>query len=531
MLVKVVTVITGMAMELTIKKLLVVLLSSVVALPSLSGEWQFDPSLSTEETYTDNVELTIVDPTASFVNQLMAGLDAEYQSSLASLSFSGTQSYMLYSHNSKLNDNFRTLNTNGALSLWRNGPTLIGSASIANISRNNADNSLADLVSGDTIESRSYSGGLQYNFGNTSYSVESSVIYNSINYEDGLSDSDGFTAKLNSKNGTSARLVFWQLASNYTKREQLNSNGENYTVDALIGAITPINLNPFIRFYDEEITGTIVNGDQQTTPSWGPGIRWLASSHVIIDLSYNFVADETISEDYIAATFEWEPSARTSLAAGYSKRFFGDSYNLDFNHRTRRLTNNISYNESLESFDRNNYQTINLGGFWCPSTGEVSSVADCFQPLDNSEQQLIPLSSLEPIESTEFSLNKRLSWLSELQLSRTSFVINISANERKGLESNIIDQYFDAGFTITRNISAKSSLSLSTKFRFNDFDKENPAGSRQTDYYRTNMATYTKKLALSLSTHFSIQHVNRDSTIDRYSYDEMRAVINITKDF
>ena len=487
-----------MAMELKIK-ILFILFCSIFALPSLSGEWQFDPSISTTETYTDNIELVIVDPTASFVNQLMAGLNADYQSSLATLSFSGSQSHMFYSHNSELNNDFRSLNTTGSYSFWRNGPSLIASASIANISSNNANNSLADLVSGDTIERTNQSGGVEYNFGNTSYSVQSSVIYSRVRYEDDLSDSEGFTAILNSQNGNNARSVYWQLDSRFTKRKQADADGENFTVNALIGAITSFNLNPFIRFYDEQLTGTIANKNRQTTPSWGPGVRWLASPHIIIDLSYNFVIDETLGEDYVAANVDWSPSSRTSLTAGYSKRFFGDSYDFAFNHRNRRLTNNISYKESLESFDRNNFQAIDDG--------------------------------LDIVESREFSLNKRLSWQSTLQLSRTSVGINLSANERTGLERDVVDNYLNAGLTITRTISPNSRLSLSTRFRFNEFDKDNPAGSRQRDYYRTNMMTYSKSLALSLSTSFSLQHVNRHSTRNKYSYDEMRAVINITKDF
>jgi len=492
------TMVMVMVMELKIKKLFIVC-CSIFTLPSVSGELRFEPSISTTGTYSNNVDRVVADPTASFVNQLMAGLSANYQSNLTTLAFLGTQSYVLYSHNSKLNNDFRSLNTHGSYSFWRNGPTLIASASIANISGNNTNNSLADLVSGGTIERINQSGGFQYNVGNTSYSVQSSVVYNRVRYGDDLNNSDGFTASLNSKNGNNARTVYWQLTSRYTKRKQVISDGANYTVNALMGAITPFNFNPFIRFYDEKITGSIANKNRQTTPSWGPGVRWLASPHILIDLSYNFVADEAVSEDYVTANVNWTPSPRTSLVTGYSQRFFGDSYNFAFNHSTRRLTNNMSYDESLTSFDRNNFQEVDAG--------------------------------LELIESREFSLNKRFSWQSVLQLSRTSFGIDLSANERKGLETNVVDYNLDAGLTITRNISPNSNLSLSTTFRFSEFDKDNPEGSRQTDYYRTHMITYAKSLALSLSTNFNLQHVNRNSTNDKNSYNEMRAVINIKKDF
>ena len=57
------------------------------------------------------------------------------------------------------------------------------------------------------------------------------------------------------------------------------------------------------------------------------------------------------------------------------------------------------------------------------------------------------------------------------------------------------------------------------------------AGSRQEDYYRTISAIFTRNLASSLSCNFTVQHVNRASTIDRFSYDEARVIINIIKEF
>ncbi|MGL1957605.1 MAG: TIGR03016 family PEP-CTERM system-associated outer membrane protein [Colwellia sp.] len=519
--------------------LLLALLLSFLSVSTFAGEWQFTPNLVLDETYTDNVELTIKDAESSFVTQTIAGLEAAYQSRIANLTLSGTTSYAMYSHNSDLNDDFRTLGATGQYNLWTNGPAIIASASIANISRNTANNSLADLVSGDTIESESYSTGIQYKVKNSSFLIDTSLIYSINRTEDNIGESDGYTAQLSTENGSNARHVYWQIKGDYSKREQdysgVTSDGENYTVDAMLGAITSFNVNPFIRFYDEDVKGsTTTNQNSQTTASLGSGIRWLASPHIIIDLSYNFVEDETISDDYISANINWEPSARTSLAAGYSQRFFGKSYDLDFEHKTKRLTNSISYHENLEIFDRNSYQQIILGSFWCPTDGFTGEVSQCAIQPDTAideNYQFVTLSSFELIESNEFSLNKNLAWSSKLQLSRTSFALNILGNEREGLQSGVIDQHLDAGIAIERKISGKSNFTISANFRHEHFDKENPQGSRQEDYYRTVSATYTKKLASSLSTNFTIQHVNRGSSEEQYNYDEMRAIINLTKEF
>lgn len=505
---------------------------------AIAGEWKFVPNLGIEEAYTDNVELTITDPTSSLVSQAILGLDVDYQSRLANFFFSGTNSNVFFSHDSGINDNYLALDTKGQYYLWTSGPELIAGATVDNTSRSNASNSLADLVTGDTVQSERYFTGLRYNIDNSNFSVESSLVYVINKFEDGIGEYNGVNAIFNTHNSNNARVTFWQLSSDFSTRSQDYSGetrtGDQYRVDAQLGLITSLNLNPFIRFYDEDFSGDFINQNQQTTSSWGPGIRWLVSPHLMIDLSYNYVTDDTVSDDYVATSIQWEPSARTSLNAGYSQRFFGDSYNLDIQHRTKRLTNSISYDESLEIFDRNNYEQVDIGLFWCPPDTAIESISQCFAQSEqpsSGDFQLAEFFSLEPIESNEFSLNKRFAWTSKLQLARTSFTINTSASRREGLESKVIDDTLVASLSLDRKISGRSNLTFLVKYDYLIFDKNNPEGSRQEDHYRTVSATYTKKLASSLSTHFTVQHVNRDSNVEQYSYDEVRAIINVTKEF
>ena len=521
------------------KKLL--LLPLLLSAQLQADEWTFEPNLGVTETYSNNVELRANNPESSFVSQLIGGINAEYKSNSANGTFSGSKSYLNYSHDSELNDDYRTLNADGSFSLWSDGPVLVATASIDNISRNDADNSYSDIISGDTIESERYGAGIQYNTGNSHYALQSSLMFNQVKTEDQLGESEGYYFQLGAQNGNAARYAFWQLNSSYSNRKQNSYNsltagndGEHYIVDAKIGAITSFAFNPFVRFYDEDVSGSAAGNGLDTTSAWGPGLRWLATPHIIIDLSYNFVADKTVSDDYVAANINWEPSARTSLTAGYNKRFFGDSYQLDFSHRTRRLTNKITYYESLEVFDRSNYQEV-TSEFWCPVNDFEGNPADCFpvnQPPNNQgDYQLIPVSGLILIENNEYSLNKRLAWSSILKLSRTTFALNIATNNRESLETKILDDYYDASLKATRKISPKSSLSLTGSFRHTIFDKNNPGGSRQEDYYRTVSSTYSISLASSLLSNFTLRYINRSSTVARYTYDEVRAALNITKEF
>ena len=526
------TMATVMAKKSNKNSFLLLIPLSLASNAALAGEWTFEPNLGLTETYTNNVELTPENHQSSVVSQLITGIKGEFTSREVSLSFSGTETYAAYSHNSDLNDDFQTANIEGVISLWPRGPVLIANSSITNVSQNTANNSLADLVSGDMVQISSHNAGLQYQTASSGYNFDGSIIYNLTETEDRVGENRGYTAKIYTENGNAARNIFWQIRGEYADKENKAASGTKYSFEAGVGTITSFNLNPFLRYYDEDISGNIVGANQTSTRSWGPAIRWLVSDHLYIDVSYNYVADKEVSNDYVAANINWQPSQRTSLEAGYSQRFFGDSYNLDLQHKTKRLTNTLSYNETIEVFDRDRYEQIDVGIFWCPVDITITNISQCFaqsaQP--QGESQLGTFFTLEPVESNEFSLNKQFLWSSKLELSKTSFTINSSATRRESIESKKIDDTLTTSFTIDRKISGRSNLTILAKYDYKVFDKDS-LDDNQEDHYRTYSATYTKNLASSLSTHFTIQHVNRDSNIDRYSYDEIRAFINITKDF
>lgn len=476
-----------------------------ISLSPIAGEWQFDPSVGVEETYTNNIDLTITDPTSTFVTKAIIDFGVKYQSRLTDFSFSGVNTRLFFSHDSDLNDNYLVLNADGQYNIWAGGPAVFATANVRNVNRNSANNGLADLISGDTVQAENYSTGLLYNITNSSYSIKSSLSFDMNRYEDGLGEYDGFSTTLNAKNGNNARITFWEFDGDFSTRSQDFSGetrtGDQYKVSAKLGLITSFDINPFIRFYDEDFSGDFGNQSQQTTASWGPGLRWLVSPHLTLDVTYNYVSDNTISDDYISALIQWEPSARTSLSASYSKRFFGNSYNIRLQHRTKRLTNTVTYDETLEVFDRNNFEQVGLG------------------------------SNLEPVESSEFSLYRRLRWTSALQLARTTFTINTYATRREELENDVIDDTLGVSFAINRKISRKSNLSLLAKYDSLIFDKNNPLGSGQEDKYTTISTTYSKDIAASLSTQFTLQNVDRNSDVDQFSYNEFRAIINVTKEF
>ncbi len=499
---------------------------------AIAGEWRFEPNLGLTETYANNIELTQLNKQSSLVSQFIIGADASYNSKKLQFSFIGNETFATYSHDSELNDDYQTLNANASYSLWQDNLKVIANSSITNISQNDTTNSLADLITADTVQKQNHSAGLQFNSNNSDYSLFSSLLYGVTKTEDDIGERDGYTAIITSENGNAARNVFWQVDGFFSNQENNGFTSENYNLETKVGAITPYRVNPFVRYYNERVTGSLAGSNPEAIPSWGPGLRLQAAKHFIIDVSYNYVNNETQSEDYVAANIDWQPSARTSLKAGYSKRFFDDSYELDFSHRTKRLTNRLSYNENIEVFDRNNFRQVNAE-LWCPNGS--ADISNCLPlgetPSDTTNFIKVPVSGSELIEDNEFSLNKHLAWNSQLALARTTFTVDLTNRERESLSTGIIDDYLNAKFTIIRRVSSRSDITTYIQFSKNTYDKANPNGPRQEDTYKLISATYNKSLASSLKTFFTLQYLDRESNIERYTYTEARASINLTKDF
>ena len=95
----------------------------------------------------------------------------------------------------------------------------------------------------------------------------------------------------------------------------------------------------------------------------------------------------------------------------------------------------------------------------------------------------------------------------------------------------MIDDYLEARFSITRRMSARSDVTVYLDYSQNIFDKDRPEGPRQEDTYKTLSTTYNRSLASSLKAFFTLQYLDRQSNIERYTYTEARASINLTKDF
>ena len=139
----------GMAQKTKLSAVCLVLIGSNFA---FAGDWQFDPSITVNETYSDNVGLTAVNEESSLVTQAGLNLATTYKAQQTVFNFTSQSTYALYSHNHELDNDYHTLASDLRLELWPNGIVAFAGMNISNQSRNRSRNALADIVSGDTVQ-------------------------------------------------------------------------------------------------------------------------------------------------------------------------------------------------------------------------------------------------------------------------------------------------------------------------------------------------------------------------------------------
>lgn len=504
----------------------------------IAAEWETTPRVSIKETYSDNVTPTQFTEESSTITTATVGLSSSVSSKILSVEFQADYSSLYYTHDSQLNNDYTELSLSSSLAPWTNGPKLVATASINNIPRNVAGNAYADLLSFDTVQSENYQVGLIQSLSNSSFNFHAQAnVYERIT-EDNIGESNGYDANISFSNGRGIKNSFWRLNSRYLDRENEGSTARNYSIDARYGITTSFNFNPFIRYFDEGFSGSGTASTQTINDgeSLGAGFRLRMIDRLILDISYNFILDkESDADDYIAANFDWEPTSRTAIKASYNQRFYGDAYQFQLTHKNRRLVNNISYNETLQAFSRDSFETTTVGSVWCP-IGVPFDINNCeltnANLVDPSQYVEVPLIGQRPVEDNQFSLVKQLTWSSSLSYSRTTFNLNVSNREVENLESGLSNKYLTMALRATRNISARSSFYLSYRFSLTEFNAGNTNSSLDTqDYYRISETGLNRTLAQDLSLSLSFRHLNRSSSVDFRDYQENRVSLSLRKDF
>ncbi|TKB46620.1 TIGR03016 family PEP-CTERM system-associated outer membrane protein [Thalassotalea mangrovi] len=525
-------------------KISVLAICTVLTFSSQAEPWNLTPRVSVEEVVTDNVELSPTDETISFVTLISPGINAQYVSggALADIDYEFIQ--VLYSHDLGERDNFNQMEAMGRIELWPEGMAAFATYSIDNVAENSARNALADLVAGNTVQFQRFRAGLEYNVTSSSVTTSAQLAYLYDTAQDAIGDREGYSGFFNTRSGNAARNIFWDASGQILDTSNNRRSGQYWNADIVIGWITGFKLNPFVRFYDEDTEGNLLDTQIQGTSSFGFGIRWQIIDSLDVDLAWNQVDEDSANqpdvdflappEDYISGAINWQPSARTLLRAKFFQRFYGDAYQASFRHRMRKLTTTLAYNEAIELFDRYNFVDQQLE-VWCLglTPGDFSScIVGPNESFDLTGYTFVGFASDVGLRQSEtYSLNKTLNFSTSLALKRTTYHLGIRKTKRTELEfgDDDIYEYFNIG--ASREVTRNATVDASFSYIKNDFDRDFDEAEAQIDHYRIWAAEWNEELNSTLTLTIYGQHLNRNSNRFLLNYNENRIGIELVKEF
>ena len=278
-----------------------------LAFPALAGEWKITPSVSVQETATDNVGLN-QERKSDWVTDVTPGISIHGKGGRASLDFDYRLHNLYYAKDSSRNNTQNLLNARGTVEALENWLFIDAAASIAqqNVSafRGSVNNTVATSDGGNTTETSSYRLS-PYIKGELGSFAEYQLRYNYNTSRSGSSNvSDTDTREWTARLAGLAPMaqLGWALDGSVSRSDY--STGRGNEADSLRGVLT--------WHYDPQFRLLLIAGRE----------------------SNDYLSVNKESHTIKGFGFEWSPTERTSLTARREDRFFGNNNNISFSHRT-----------------------------------------------------------------------------------------------------------------------------------------------------------------------------------------------------
>ncbi|WP_165314145.1 TIGR03016 family PEP-CTERM system-associated outer membrane protein [Vibrio ziniensis] len=453
------------------------------------------PRVEAGVTYTDNVDLTASNEQTSEIASFIAGLDIQSTGNDGNASLSYSMEQLYYSNNSDKNGLFHDLKLTADKGLFdQNRFRGNISASISNIASDITNNASSDIVNGNTVESREATVGFSYQTNPAGMVDLNASIYGSVkDYKDNVGNNHSYKGNINFTQGQDIKRYFWTTKYTYQKTigHSDTNDTESMQLDQEIGLQPIHSLSPYLHLYYEDYSGQTAS-DSADSSSWGPGIKYYIDRYSYLSLGYEFSLDDDNS-DHWRGSVVLQPSDRTNLQFEYTRRFYGDAYNLSLTHSNRRWTNTISYTEEVTNYDRDLY--------------------------------------IEGNRIEDLSITKKLAWKSVLELRRTTFNLEIDADNQKAIntlsDDTDVDTY-SSELSLNHHLSRKTSFKPSFLYEYYTF--QTAGDTYQKDYYRKLSLELKHDFTKDFNASLEFSYKNRSSSnVDR-EYQENRVYLNVRKE-
>lgn len=289
--------------------------------PSIAIDWKISPSLDLKETYSDNIALAPAGSEKSdFVTQINPGISLSGTGPRLKANARYGMQNLIYAERSRSNATRHMLNADANAELLDDFFFIDAKASISqqNVSAFGAQTNDNINTTDNLTETRTYSISpyLRQRFGSTA-SSELRYTHDSVDASaGGLLASQSDRIQLNLNSGTAFKTLGWGL--NYSNQQLDYSNAR--TIDM------------------ETFSGTL---------------RYLLSTRLSLNATGGYEKNNYLSTgvkpegSFWSAGFSWAPAERTSITASAGRKFFGPTYALTANHRTRLTAWSLGYSEDI----------------------------------------------------------------------------------------------------------------------------------------------------------------------------------------
>jgi uncharacterized protein (PEP-CTERM system associated) len=238
---------------------------------------------------------------------------------------------------------------------------------------------------------------------------------------------------------------------------------------------------------------------------------------------YTSVPGSEISGSYWTAGFDWAPNVRTNLGASIGESYFGRTYGLNFNYRTRNTVWTANYDDGVSDISQQLLNTQPLFVWSCD--GGLFFGDGVLPPQGQSNcvpQGAAPAGSVPIGLQNGIFLNKRFRAGVAWSKARTSLGLDLFNTIRQYQQIEGLPEDEVWGGTLSYGYRLQPLSNLYARLYYSNY--YSPAGlesllQQNTDYYSASLGV-NHQFGRDLSGALTFRHSRQDSNLPGDSYDE-----------
>ncbi len=458
----------------------------------LAGDWQITPSISINETYTDNVNLTSDDgdQNSDLISEIAPGISIRGRGGRTSLDLDYSFRQFFFK-NTDQDESTNRLNATGQIELWDRVAFIDGTASMSRQVVDSRD-ATTDTAAGEfnnrtDVRTFDISPYFLHHFGSW-VETGSRYRYSTVSVSgDAAEDTTTLTETFRANSGRQFQRLRWSLLVNRFKEMRDGDAPSNKTLMV----------------------------DNDYTYVWNRKVSILAG------IGYEDIEDNTLIDQPEGVTWNaglaLNPGPRTSLRATFGRRFDDDNFAFDLSHQLSSRTRiTANYSESLESSQRLVARDLGFVG-----TDVDGNLIDLRTGLPfNPGTDAFGL-------QTETFRQKR--FFTSLNGSRKRNRFNVAAfwEERKTDGTGTDDTVYGIAGNLSRTLSRRTTGSVRLTYRRTKFE----GGEDRTDDFYAVTGNLSYQIFRNTSAVLSYSRTQRNSDADVNDLTENAVVLRLRREF